>query len=552
MGTGIDSLLDISKRALFAQTQAIRVIGSNIANANTAGYSRRTAELVTTQPTSSAGLGEAGTGVEVAEIQRVVDTYLTNQEMGQISETSKFDIRNEILKRAESPFSLDSTAGHIGTDLSNFFSSLQDLAANPSSVPLRTSVIQSGQTLAQSIKNGFDQVASLQRETDDRISTEIDDVNRLTSQIADLNSQIAGSENGNGEALTLRDQREELMRQLSKLVSFDTVKTDDGAVLITLKNGFGLVTGSTARKLECTKAPTLGNPNPVFPSGLDGDALNHIVFDFDATKAGVSDVDLTSIFAAGGGEIAGLLTLRGIQTDSDITPYDAQGDLVTLGARVESIARDLLTRFNNSYRGPDEDSGTAGLQPSSGDLNNNSPGLFGLFTFVGANAGFDADNSGTIDGTELATANNAQNYATQIQFGFDDPRELAAALDLNPVAGAKSFAPGDSANLDRLLAERDNTVTYSLGSSLNETTTIEGLYNSTVSTAGRLASQASNDFNVAKDRESQVQELRASVSGVSLDEEFANLINFQRAFEASGRIVKVGDELMQQILQLLG
>ncbi len=543
MPGGISGLLDTSRRALFAQTQAIRVIGNNIANVNTEGYSRRRVELTARGTNSDGEVEGIGAGVSVNRIIRVIDSFLESEFRTRISDLGDSSVRSEFLSRAETAFSLDTTVGRIGFQLTEFFGALEDLAADPANIPLRSNVIDKGQSLTQSIQTTYDVLADLQREANNRIQVFVDEVNQLSSQIAELNGLLAQSGADGQENLGLLDQREMLIRQLSEKLAVKTVTNSDGTVLVTLENGFGLVTGTESRDIQFTTTPSFA-PGGGYPPGLDGQALGHIVYDYDPT-AGTSHIDLTGIIAASGGEIGGLLQVRGVQDTTDTTPFDAVGSLVDVASRVEAIAQDLLTRFNTAYLGADENGGLGGLQPSSGDLSGTGPGVYGLFSFAGA---VDSDADGIPDDL---SAIGLSSYASQIEFGVSDPSDIAAALDLDPAAGATSFAPGDGSNLAALIALRDTATTYSVGN-FSMTTTIEDLYNSTVTYVGSASAQANGSFVVAKERHDQQQELKAAVSGVNLDEELANLINFQRAFEASARMIGVGDQLFQEILSLLG
>lgn len=550
-GGGISSLLDISQRALSANTQAIRVIGTNVANVNTPGFSRRKVNLVTERPVAFGQDDAAGTGVQVNDIVRQTDQYLNNELLARVADRTKQDARQGILARAEEPFALDSTGGKIGSQLSEFFSALDDLSLNPSDQALRNKVIQQGQSLTQSVNSAYNSLAQLQREADDRIRGVLSDVNTTTAAIADINRQIPTSEANGQQNLTLRDTRDQLLNHLAEKISFQKIMNSDGTESVVLNNGLTLVSGSDSRNLEFTTAPSFA-PVGGFPPGLDGGALGHIVYDFDKSSLGTSHVELSNILAAGGGEIGGLLGVRGVQALTDTTAFDAVGDIIDLASQVEGVARDLLLRFNSTYLGNvDENTITpAVFDASSGDLNGNSPNPFGLFSFPGAPL---VTANGLPNLSDL-TASGFPSLANRITFQVSDPNNLAAAQDLNPVSGVKSFAPGDATNIQALAALRNTAIDYSLYGvgTLSGTTTIEKLYQLTVSAAGTKSQDAKNQFSVAKDRESQVQEFQQSISGVSLDEEFAQLINFQRAFEASARIVRVGDELTQQILGLLG
>lgn len=545
----ISNLLDSSRRALNAQSAAIRILGDNIANVNTPGYTRRKADMVS-EPTANAVGLEIGTGVEVQRVVRLADRFLSAELARKTADRARAEIKSEFLKRAEAPFQLDGEAGRIGYQLSDFFTSLQDLSMSPGNIPLRTQVIQKGQNLAVTINETYNSLAQLQREADERVRIAVADVNRLTQSIAQVNREITNSETSNQEALTLRDQRDKLVQDLAEKVSFRMIEDSSGQATLYLSNGFALVAGSTNNELTIDTAPTF-SPAGGFPLGMDGQALSHIVFNISGV-----DVDLTNVFSSGSGELAGLLQLRGVQATTDTSTFDAVGSLVEFGGRVEAMARDLLVRFNVEYRGPDGDTGTVGFQPSSVDLNGNQPAVYGLFSFNGAVAGNnfgDNDNNGIASYTDLnaiVTAGTVSNYASRLLFNVSSERAFAAARDTNLAAAPVAWASGDASNIAGLLTQRNTSNAYSLGA-LSENTTIEGLYGLTVSYVGGASARAQDDYSIYKDRETQIKELQQSFAGVNLDEEFAQLIKFQQAFQASSRLIRTAQDLTETVIGLI-
>jgi flagellar hook-associated protein 1 FlgK len=131
-----------------------------------------------------------------------------------------------------------------------------------------------------------------------------------------------------------------------------------------------------------------------------------------------------------------------------------------------------------------------------------------------------------------------------------DERRFAAARDQDPTA-AISYAGGDDSNVQALLTLKDREFNFTgLGSVSASGTTLDEMYNITVSRVGSSAKSAKDDYDIFTAREAQIKELQSSVSGVSLDEEFAKLINYQRAFEAAARMVRIADEMFAQIIQI--
>lgn len=546
----ISSLLDISRRALNVQTQSIRTIGDNIANVNTPGYSRRRADQVSTT-TSGEGAARTGTGVKIDTIVRIVDKFLNSELEDRISDRSFAEIRHEFLSRAEAPFILDGEPGSIGYQLTEFYSALEDLTTNPSNIPLRAQVMEKGGELVQAIRTAYDQLALLQREADGRIAVRIEELNELTTSIASLNYQITKSESsGNQEALSLRDQRDQLLRDLSELVNFQTVENNDGSVLVYLNNGFALVNGGNNRKLEFTLTPSWA-VGWNYPPGLDGAGLGHIVHSFE----GGEHLDLTSVFRATSGEISGLLSVRGVQPPGAVgvptDVFDTDGELTELAARIEYVTRALLVEANYEYQG----GANWATQPGV-DLDGNPTGPFELFSFIGANAG---NNFGDFDGDGLTEADDLNsliehggfsNFSSILKFNVTDERRFAAARDQDPTA-AISYAAGDDSNVQALLTLKDRKFNFvGLGGVSTSGTTLDEMYNITVSRVGSSSKTAKDDHDIFIARETQIKELQSSVSGVSLDEEFAKLINYQRAFEAAARMVRIADDMFGQIIQI--
>ena len=540
---GIGSVLDIARQALSANTEGLRVTSENIANVNTPGYSRRRGNFVTTQAQGSLSV-RLGTGVSVPVIERIVDSFLNAAYRNASGARAEAETRSDYLSSVETYFGLGSGTGRIDQSLSAFFSRLQDLQSNPSDPALRSQVVQSGQTLADDIKGTFDGLALLQRQADSELGNYVSQVNNLSEKIAESNRLLQGTELGQQQNIGLRDQRDELVRQLSELVNINTVEDGTGQLSVFLENGFGLVSGQDYRTLEFVNSPVTV-PVVAYPPGLDGGSLGHIVYDANS-GVGQSHVDFTSTFASGSGKIAGLLQIRGVQATTDTSSFSAVGDIPEIATRIELIARDLLVRFNNTYRGPDEDGGTAALDPSSGGLDDVGAAytptpIFGLFTYNGASAS-------TAPGSASLVATGT--YANTISFAFTDQRQLATALDLDPTAGVLSFAPGDASNVTALLGLRSQVQTYTLGG-VTVTGSIEDLFADARNVVSNRAAAAEQQAVLSKDREEQTKNLALAVSGVNLDEELTKLITYQRSFQGAARLVTISDQLMQELMNLI-
>lgn len=537
-------ILNNAISALNAQQAVIAVTGNNIGNVNTPGYSRRVVEL----EARSAGLTQQvniGNGVDATGIRRIADQYLNRLYAESINDKSKSEVESEFLARVEALFSMNADDTSIGSALTAFYTAADDLATDPASLELRTEFIERGTDLVNTITSTYDSLANLQREADDRLATELETVNSITAEIAELNGIINGREAGGGTAADERDRRDLLLQQLSEKVGYDQTELEDGTVMITLADGLALVSGTTSRDLELTVAPSFAGGT--LPPGLDGGVLNYVVYDF-SDGAGTGHVDYTQNLQQGGGTIGGLLTIRGHADTSNTSAFEADGILVDLASRIESLTQTLLTSVNTEYLGPDRDTSTPLVHdPSSGDLDGNNPNVYGLFTFSYTGTR-DDDGNGLPD--DLA-ALGIDNFSSILQLGISDPREVAAARDTGAGAPAAAvYNSGDAQNISAIAGLQDTSYTFSVGS-YSQTQTMQELYGGMVTRVGTAKMRADTSLEVAQDNYVAAGNARDAVSAVSLDEEFTNLIKFQKAFEASARMVRVAQELLDQLVNIL-
>ena len=178
------------------------------------------------------------------------------------------------MERLEGLFSVSEDHPTIGSTMSAFFNSLNDLSLDASSIELRKNVLERAEDLTVAIQSTFNTIAELQTEADTRLTSEIDNVNNLTSQIAELNGLISQREATGTTAGDERDKRDILMTKLAQKVSYTVVENNDATVTLSLSNGFALVNGTTSRSLTLTDSPSFA-PG-LMPPSLGGGILRHV------------------------------------------------------------------------------------------------------------------------------------------------------------------------------------------------------------------------------------------------------------------------------------
>ncbi len=519
---------------------------NNIANVNTPGYTRRQIDIQNrVDPVSVDGILRIGSGVQLGDIRRITDAFLETSLRSTAAKQGKAEVRNDYLGRVEDVFSLSGNQQTVGMALNDFFSSVNQLSVNPSDLDLRLDVQQRGEDLVNSIHTAYQEIADTQTELNQRVTQEVESINTLTRDLATLNGTIAQREATGTAAPDERDQRDVLLGKLSAKVSYQALELPNGMINCYLDNGFPLVSEATQRQLEVTTSPSFAT-GPLPPS-LGGGILSYITYNF-GTKDSPAHLDLTRTLQNGEGSIAGVLQMRGYADVTNTSAFEADGELVQMATRIEAITRTLLTSVNKEYLGPDEDAGTGVHEPSSADLDGNPPGVFGLFDFTFSGVK-DADGNGLPSMADLAST-GIDSFSRFLRLGFSRAEKFAAGRDVNPIAGARMVAAGDGSNAQAIANLRTQSQNFALGT-LSFTGTFDELYNSAVSTVGSLKASAQSEFEVARQSNSFASMKRDEFSSVSLDEEFANVIKFQKAFQASAKMIRTASELIDTIVGLL-
>ncbi len=245
---GLTTSLLAGLDALDASQAALTATSNNIANSNTAGYTREVAQM-SENPEELSGGAVSGGGVSLDGIESVRDELLNLQIQQQTSLQSSADTESASLQSIQTLFS--STGQDIASTLSAFSSSLVQLSANPSDAATQESVLTAGQNLAQSFNSTASGLTSAQTAADQQVTTTVAQINSLTQQIAQLNAQLSPSVMSQQNGGTIEDQRDALVQQLSTLVGISVTQSSDGEV-ITTGNGTPLVMGGQSYNLQTT------------------------------------------------------------------------------------------------------------------------------------------------------------------------------------------------------------------------------------------------------------------------------------------------------------
>jgi len=280
-------LFSIARSALLTHQTSLAVIGQNIANAETPGYSRQRTELQATNPVRFS-YGSVGTGVTITTISRARDVLLDDSFRAANGNASSAEMKRNQVGQLEGVFGEPSDSG-LTNALDEFWGAWSDLAGSPADAAAKAVVQQRGRQVA-GLFNQFDRQLTDQRtSTLKNIKNTIAEINGTASAIARLNGDIVNAEAGGNSANDLRDQRDVKIDQLSKVAGVRVIPHIDGSMSIVMGNST-LVDGTSARPLRVELVPpvpapavtpadvpikiTLGNsPDPLYPLGGEIKAL---------------------------------------------------------------------------------------------------------------------------------------------------------------------------------------------------------------------------------------------------------------------------------------
>lgn len=240
----MSTLSQIAYSGVRATQVALNTTAQNIANTNTAGYTR-----LQTIMGSVAGLGglNIGGGVEVTSIRRIADSFANQQLWRATTEQNYYSSSQQYLTALETLMSGDGSS--ISTGLDQFFAALSEASSTPESYALRQQIISEASNLAQRFNNLSSNIDAQIKALQEQRTAMTTEVNGLTGNIALLNKKIVETEAVGGDSTSLRDHRETLVTQLSQYAKLRVNEAGDGSLTIALSNGQPLVAGSTAGKL---------------------------------------------------------------------------------------------------------------------------------------------------------------------------------------------------------------------------------------------------------------------------------------------------------------
>lgn len=249
---GASTLMGIGTRAMAANFASLQTVGNNIANANTQGYSRQEVQLETAKGQYT-GAGFFGQGVNVTTVVRSYDRFLTTQAANTNSLAEADKARLDQLTQLENVLPLgEAGIGHAARQVLDAF---VDVANNPQDASARQVVVTRARELAARFQSAGDQLNTLQSGVSQDLRSNIDSVNALARQVAELNRQISALKGAGHAPNDLLDQRDQLVSEISGYINVTTIEASDGSMGLFIGGGQSLVLGSATNALVAAPDP---------------------------------------------------------------------------------------------------------------------------------------------------------------------------------------------------------------------------------------------------------------------------------------------------------
>jgi len=257
--------LNVSTQGLYTAQTALDVVSHNISNAALKGYSRQYADIKATRALPNSSRGMVGTGAEVLNIKQYRSTYLDNKFWNMSTDLGQYEIKEEMLGQLELLLQEPSDSGY-SVRFSDVFDSLQELANDPGNDTVRLNFVDNLSSFATYFNKVGEQLNDYQNDANFGVKTSVERINFYAAQIAAVNNQIQNMELNGSIANDLRDERVNLIDELSKIINIDAKELEDINGKKTFKiniNGQSLVDGNSAKYLEAVPRKSMNNAEDV-------------------------------------------------------------------------------------------------------------------------------------------------------------------------------------------------------------------------------------------------------------------------------------------------
>jgi len=471
------NIISSSFQANAAQTA---VISGNISNANTTGYSRKTANLAA----NSYG------GVDVVSVTRAADSALLDQANAATSEAaSQQALSAGLATLAQTVSDSSSASSSSGATqngdspsamLSNLQSALATYEASPSNTADGEAVVTAARQLAQSLNTGSTTVQQVRSQADSGMASAVSTINSLLTQFGQANDAIVSGLQSGADVTNDEDTRDNILTQLSQQIGISTVTSANGSMSIYTDSGVTLFHAGTASTVSF-------QPTATYSPGTTGNA---VYIDGVAVTGSSSTMPIQT------GALAGYATLR----DSTAVTYQDQ---------LDQIANGLISATAETV--------------TSGSTTTTEPGVFTYAGSTGAMPTSTTGLAGTIEVNSIVT-----NNPEALRDGVNE--------DFNTAANTTTDV-GYSATLENLLTNLRHPQTFSASAGLSTDSTLSDYATQSVSWLEAQRQSNSSESTYQSTLLTSTTSAFSNATGVSLDNEMSQMLDLENSYSASAQLM---------------
>lgn len=567
--------LSLGKKSLSAAQAGQSTTGHNIANVDTDGFSRQQITQAASLPISG-----RGTGVDVTGVRRMQDEFIKDKVMSEQTKVGSWATRENILTETELIYT-DLEGNRLRGALDAFWNAWSSVSNEPESVPFRKALLEKSVSLTRNFRMFNNRLTDMRNSINNRIIKQVEDVNQATREIAQLNKQVQRIEGQGRSANDVRDRRDLLVQQLAEKLNIKTFETSNGSLEVQMTNGMHLVHGRENYALTPTlSAEDNGDVqlNLINPPGieanvtdqLEGGILHELVFQRDGNIKNFQGNlnEMVSRIASNVNKVhAGGTGINGVKfsektaysyTEEELelpVPNIKSGNLEfkllnsnneaeeTISIQVEAgidTLKDVVEKINRAAGAYQTDEqGNETLKESHKFLAGiETDGTVSIRSGEGRKFIFGKDETGMLGEIGFNSFFHFQEGASDIRVNqelIDDEMKIVAGQDM---------LPGDNRLALEIVELQSKAIMNDGTISFNE------FYNREITDIGIKVQDAQKGNLNHQQMLEQYEVLRDSVSSVNIDEEMANMVKYQRAYESSAKFLSTIDQMTQTIVNM--
>jgi len=599
--------IELAKRAIQNNQQSIYIIQNNITNAENPDYSRQTVTLQEVPPlwlpgisTMSTSSGQVGQGSVVALIDRIKDMFLDGKINNETSFASYFNTLENYIKQLEGIIQ-EPVGVSLDRLLRDFFNAFNSLSLDPSSIEKKILVQQKAESLVSRFHELFNATKDMQKEININLELQVGSLNNLLKDLANLNSQIKKIEATGQKANDLKDRRDKIVNEISKFIPVTFKETDsfylyyNGKILVQndiyhgfdlVRNGnegmydlyfqnekvvansgslMGLITsrdkvlGGFLEKLNQLALSTMESVNALHQQGMNSKGESGILFfkeipltiykngEYDKNQDGIND-SITIYKIVGTKDIdpnekvmiSGTLNINGVEIQYG--PSDSISDIIKKINMANTGVTFYIQNGKLEIKGNNSSDGIYSIK----SLSDSGQFLSNITGILAYNASFNENNMTTIESL----------FMTDQIYLLSPEKNIAAWIDLSDEI-KKDPTNISTSEISSEIKEGDGSIAQKISKLIDSkflvrnSQSLTDFYASMIMDVASFGNEVSQSYGFHELTLNSFRNIKLAYSGVNMDEELANMLKFQKAYQAAAKYMAQQNELYDILMGII-